>query len=133
MLAIALGALVMVVWPCVNALHGAQPLRLTVSAAHVAGMRAGYGVVVLVGRMARVPALERGVGADRLSRWHSAGGRAIVGLVIVHVSVSAADGRIDTVGYEYADAGNLARGPAAGGRWLRYVFDFAGRLALRAR
>jgi predicted ferric reductase len=34
--------------------------------------------------MSRTPALERGVGADRLSRWHGVGGRAVVGLVLLH-------------------------------------------------
>ncbi len=34
--------------------------------------------------MARLPALERGVAADRLSRWHSVRGRAVVTLVLVH-------------------------------------------------
>lgn len=81
---IALGALAMVVWPWANALRGPQPVQLPVVVAHVAGMLAGYGVVVLVGLMARVPELERGVGADRLSRWHSVGGRIVVALVLVH-------------------------------------------------
>jgi hypothetical protein len=84
LLAIALGALALVVRPCVNALRGPQPLQAAVVVAHVAGMLAGYGVVVLVGLMSRVPALERGVGADRLSRWHGAGGRVVVALVLVH-------------------------------------------------
>jgi predicted ferric reductase len=47
-------------------------------------MLAGYGVVVLVALMSRLPALERGVGADRLARWHSRGGRIVVGLVLAH-------------------------------------------------
>src|SRR3954463_6124225 len=34
--------------------------------------------------MSRAPALERGVGADVLARWHSWGGRVVVGLVVVH-------------------------------------------------
>ncbi len=84
LLAIGLGALAMVVWPYLNALRGPAPLQLPVVIAHVAGMLAGYGVVVLVGLMSRTPSLERGIGADRLSRWHSQGGRIVVGLVLVH-------------------------------------------------
>ena len=34
--------------------------------------------------MARIPPVERGVGADRLARWHSMGGRYIIGLVVAH-------------------------------------------------
>ena len=34
--------------------------------------------------MARIPPLERGIGADRLARWHSMGGRYTVGLVVAH-------------------------------------------------
>ena len=52
--------------------------------AHLSGMWAGYGVAVMLLLMARVPALERGVGADRLARWHARGGRAIVLLVLLH-------------------------------------------------
>jgi predicted ferric reductase len=81
---IGLGALVMVLWPLWDAAHGPQALQPLVLLAHACGLLAGYGVVVLVGLMARAPALERGVGADRLSRWHSAGGRLVVGLVVVH-------------------------------------------------
>ena len=34
--------------------------------------------------MARIPPLERGVGADRLARWHAMGGRYMVSLVVAH-------------------------------------------------
>lgn len=52
--------------------------------AHVAGLLAGYGVTVMLLLMARVPALERGVGADRMSRWHARLGRCILILILVH-------------------------------------------------
>src|SRR3954452_21914518 len=45
------------------------------NAGRITGLLAGYGVVVLVALMARIPPLERGVGADRLARWHAHGGR----------------------------------------------------------
>ena len=54
------------------------------NAGRVTGLLAGYAVVVLVALMARIPPLERGVGADRLARWHARGGRYTVCLVVVH-------------------------------------------------
>jgi predicted ferric reductase len=53
-------------------------------AGRITGLLAGYGVVVLVALMARIPLLERGVGADRLARWHAMGGRYTVSLVVAH-------------------------------------------------
>jgi predicted ferric reductase len=68
-----------------------QPLRFTLPLlAHVSGMLAGYGVTVMVALMSRAPALERGVGADQLARWHGVGGRAIFCLILIHgVAASA--------------------------------------------
>jgi predicted ferric reductase len=53
-------------------------------AGEILGLLAGYGVVVLVLLMARIRPIERGVGADRLARWHAAGGRYVIGLVSGH-------------------------------------------------
>jgi predicted ferric reductase len=68
--------------------HGTPPMHgfgdwLT-NAGRVTGLEAGYGVVILLALMARIPPLERGVGADRLARWHSMGGRYTIGLVVAH-------------------------------------------------
>jgi predicted ferric reductase len=54
------------------------------NAGRVTGLMAGYGIMVLIALMARLPPVERGVGADRLARWHSMGGRYVVGLVVTH-------------------------------------------------
>jgi predicted ferric reductase len=54
------------------------------NAGRITGLLAGYGVVVLVALMARIPPLERGIGADKLARWHAKGGRYTVGLVVAH-------------------------------------------------
>jgi predicted ferric reductase len=54
------------------------------NAGRITGLLAGYGVVVLVALMARLPAVERGVGTDRLARWHAMGGRYTVCLVVTH-------------------------------------------------
>ena len=54
------------------------------NAGRITGLLAGYGVVVLVALMARIPPLERGIGTDRLARWHARGGRYTVSLVVAH-------------------------------------------------
>ncbi|GAA4635308.1 ferredoxin reductase family protein [Actinoallomurus vinaceus] len=54
------------------------------NAGRITGLLAGFAAVVLVALMARIPALERGVGTDRLARWHAMGGRYMVGLVVAH-------------------------------------------------
>jgi predicted ferric reductase len=54
------------------------------NAGRVTGLLAGYAMVVLVALMARIPPLERGIGADRLARWHAMGGRYSVCLVVAH-------------------------------------------------
>jgi predicted ferric reductase len=54
------------------------------NAGRITGLLAGYGIVVLVALMARIPPVERGVGADRLARWHAMGGRYSVSLVVAH-------------------------------------------------
>ncbi|RFU37862.1 ferric reductase [Actinomadura logoneensis] len=53
--------------------------------ARITGLLAAYGCAVMLALMARVPALESGVGADRLARWHAAGGRYTVCLALAHV------------------------------------------------
>ncbi|MBO1418678.1 ferredoxin reductase family protein, partial [Streptomyces sp. FH025] len=55
------------------------------NAGRITGLLAGYAAPVLLLLMARLPAVERGVGADRLARWHAFGGRWLVALVSVHV------------------------------------------------
>ncbi len=57
------------------------------NAGRITGLLCGYGVVVLVALMARLPPLERGVGADRLARWHAMGGRYTVCLVVTHATL----------------------------------------------
>ncbi len=69
-------------WHDTPAIHGLGDW-LT-NAGRVTGLLAGYGVVVLVALMARIPPLERGIGADRLARWHSKGGKYTVSLVVAH-------------------------------------------------
>jgi predicted ferric reductase len=69
-------------WHDTTSIHGLGDW-LT-NAGRVTGLLAGYGIVVLVALMSRIPPLERGIGADRLARWHAHGGRYTVCLVLAH-------------------------------------------------
>jgi len=80
---IAAGAVAVLVlwWHGTPSLHGFGDW-LT-NAGRITGLEAGYGMVVLIALMARIPPLERGIGPD-LARWHAMGGRYAVGLVVAH-------------------------------------------------
>lgn len=82
---IGLGAAAVVAlwWRDTPVIHG--PGAALTGAGQVLGLLSGYGFVVLVALMARLPPLERGVGADRLARWHAMGGRYVISLVTGHV------------------------------------------------
>ena len=71
------------------------------NAGRITGLMAGYAIVVLLALMARIPALEHGLGADRLARWHAMGGRYTVSLAVAHTlliiwgyAVTAHDGLV---------------------------------------
>lgn len=69
-------------WQGTPAIHGLGDW-LT-NAGRITGLLGGYAAAVLLLLMARVPAIEHGVGADRLARWHSFGGRYTVLLLSAH-------------------------------------------------
>lgn len=84
-------AVLVLVLVVLGALAAAWPVRPSVTAisgdmvvAHVSGMLAGYGAVVLVALMSRWPVIERAVGADELARWHARGGRLVMALIVTH-------------------------------------------------
>jgi predicted ferric reductase len=54
-------------------------------AGRMAGLLCGYMCALLVVLMARVPLLERGVGSDRVARWHASAGRWTVSLLVAHI------------------------------------------------
>ncbi|MGW1268452.1 ferredoxin reductase family protein [Streptomyces sp. NPDC002491] len=54
-------------------------------AGRIAGLLCGYACAVLVGLVARVPLLERRIGADRVTRWHAMAGRYTICLLVAHV------------------------------------------------
>ena len=82
--AIAAGAVAVIAlwWHSTPGVHGLG--GWLTGAGEILGLLCGYGVVVLVALMSRLPPLERGLGADKLARWHAMGGRYIVSLVAAH-------------------------------------------------
>jgi predicted ferric reductase len=82
------GAMFVAVWPLLAMTAAGGPLDPVALVAHVSGMLAGYGVLVMLALMSRWPVLERGIGADTLARWHASGGRTILSLVLVHAGAA---------------------------------------------
>ncbi|NBM20383.1 ferric reductase-like transmembrane domain-containing protein [Streptomyces sp. GC420] len=58
-----------------------------VNAGRMTGLLAGYAIALVIAQMARVPALERRVGSDRVARWHATSGRYALVLTLAHVAL----------------------------------------------
>jgi len=56
-----------------------------INAGRITGLLAGYFMALVVLQMARIPALERRVGSDRVTRWHAMSGRYTISLVLAHL------------------------------------------------
>jgi predicted ferric reductase len=69
-------------WRGTPAVHGIG--GWLTGAGEILGLLAGYAVVALIALMARIPPLERGIGADRLARWHAMSGRYAISLIVAH-------------------------------------------------
>jgi predicted ferric reductase len=80
--ALVVGALFVATWPLLHLRPG--PPSFVPVVAHVSGMLAGYGVLVLLVLVARTPILERDVGADVLARGHAVSARVVLCLVLLH-------------------------------------------------
>ncbi|MGG7573888.1 ferredoxin reductase family protein [Streptomyces sirii] len=80
-------ALVTVLW-LVQAEPSVRLDAVFATLAHLTGLLAGYGVLAMLLLMARVPAVEHGVGADRLARWHAFGGRYVLTLCCAHAALA---------------------------------------------
>jgi predicted ferric reductase len=100
----------------------------------ITGLLAGYVIVVLLLLMARVPVLERGLGADRLARWHSMGGRYTVNLSVAHTlliiwgyAVSAHEGLLPQTGQLLTQYPDVMMATAALG-----LFVLIGVVSIRA-
>ena len=68
-----------------NTVFQHSPGSLLTNVGEVLGLLAGYGVIILVALMSRLPPLEKGIGTDRLARWHAFGGRWVVTVTCGHV------------------------------------------------
>ena len=80
-------ALVAASWPLITSPQMPQVEAIGILA-HASGMLAGGGAVVLLLLVARTPALEHGLGADVLARWHARGGPLVIVLVLVHAGAA---------------------------------------------
>lgn len=58
-----------------------------VGGGRLTGLLSGYSIALVVLLMARVPALERRVGSDRVARWHAVAGRYTLCLIIAHIGL----------------------------------------------
>ena len=97
-------------WPVLLPLSAHRPLDAVPLTAHIAGMLAGYGVLVLVLLMARWPVLER-FGSDALARWHARLGRLVLTLVLVHgVAAVVAVGWWEVIGLPGLVAATIGTG-----------------------
>jgi predicted ferric reductase len=56
-----------------------------ISAGRITGLLGAYTIALVIAQMARVPALERRVGSDRVARWHAMSGRYAISLIVAHV------------------------------------------------
>ncbi|MCW2870956.1 ferredoxin reductase family protein [Actinacidiphila oryziradicis] len=54
-------------------------------AGRLTGLLGGYTIALVIAQMARIPALERRVGSDRVARWHAMSGRYAICLIVAHV------------------------------------------------
>ncbi|MEU9114519.1 ferric reductase-like transmembrane domain-containing protein [Streptomyces sp. NPDC048483] len=105
--------------------------------AHLSGLLAAYGILVMLLLMARVPALEHGIGADRLARWHALGGRYVLTLCLAHAALAlcaytAATG-IDLLTAALGLLGYPALGAAAAGTAVLAAVGVASARAVRRR
>ncbi|WP_107046730.1 ferric reductase-like transmembrane domain-containing protein [Streptomyces albus] len=73
-------------WRNTPAVSGAS--GWAVNAGRMTGLLAGYAVALVIVQMARVPALERRVGSDRVARWHATSGRYTLLLTAAHVGLT---------------------------------------------
>ncbi|MCX5533713.1 ferric reductase-like transmembrane domain-containing protein [Streptomyces sp. NBC_00006] len=110
---------------------------LFTTGAHLTGLLAGYGILVMLFLMARVPAVEHGIGADRLARHHARGGRHVLTLCAAHVLLAlcgyAAHTGTDLVGTVTELLGYPGLAAAAAGTALFAAVGVSSARAVRRR
>ena len=76
-----------IVWLWVHGgnLHATSTGDVFTSIGRITGLLSAYLALVQVILLARLPALERAVGFDRLGVWHRWNGHACIDLVVAHV------------------------------------------------
>jgi len=67
-----------------------QLAGLLTSGGRLAGLLGAFLVLVQVLLLARIPALERAIGFDRLTRWHRVNGRVALTLLLAHAALITA-------------------------------------------
>jgi predicted ferric reductase len=84
-LAVANAGVIVWLWIHGGNLHPRSTGELFTSVGRITGLLSAYLALVQVILLARLPALERAVGLDRLTVWHRWNGHACIDLVIAHV------------------------------------------------
>lgn len=82
------GAAVFWLWAHGGNLSGKTTGEALTSVARITGLLSAYTALIQVVLLARLPALERLVGFDRLTVWHRWNGHATIDLVVAHVFFS---------------------------------------------
>jgi predicted ferric reductase len=81
---IVIGSIIVVATWFINTLGGDER-GVIIDLARLTGLEAGYGVLVTLVLMSRMPALDHAVGTDQLARLHATVGRWVFGLITAHV------------------------------------------------
>jgi predicted ferric reductase len=81
-------AVIVFLWIHGGNLHNKTTGEALTSVARITGLLSAYLALVQVVLLARLPALERLVGFDRLTLWHRWNGHATIDLVVLHVFFS---------------------------------------------
>ncbi|MFI1396697.1 ferric reductase-like transmembrane domain-containing protein [Streptomyces sp. NPDC020681] len=109
-----------------------------IGAGRITGLLGGYTIALVVLLMARVPALERRVGSDRVTRWHAMSGRYAISLIVAHVvlivwgyAVQARTGLVEQTVTVVVDFPEMIK--AAIGTGLLLLVGFVSAGALRRR
>ncbi|MFD9222800.1 ferric reductase-like transmembrane domain-containing protein [Streptomyces sp. NPDC060064] len=109
-----------------------------IGAGRITGLLGGYMIALVVLLMARVPALERRVGSDRVTRWHAMSGRYAISLIVAHVvltvwgyAVQARTGLVEQTVTVVVDFPEMIK--AAIGTGLLLLIGFVSAGALRRR
>ncbi|MEW2086245.1 ferredoxin reductase family protein [Streptomyces sp. NPDC005283] len=109
-----------------------------IGAGRITGLLGGYTIALVVLLMARVPALERRVGSDRVTRWHAMSGRYAISLIVTHVvltvwgyAVQARTGLVEQTVTVVVDFPEMIK--AAIGTGLLLLIGFVSAGAVRRR